>query len=171
MSVISSTTLKSPPERRRLFVVTVVGLSLLLGYGVQLLLGVSWTGLVQLQQRMDYKLVTGFALGGLIAFQWSLSLSRVQLSKRLAKRLYRWHQYAGAVSPLVFFAHSVELGAGCVLALSVVFLGNHLLGLLSPRLLPQLKPFAGPWMVGHVATSVLLVSLMLYHVWTALYYE
>jgi hypothetical protein len=34
-----------------------------------------------------------------------------------------------------------------------------------------LKPLTTPWMIAHIALSVLLVVLTAYHGWTALYYE
>jgi hypothetical protein len=129
------------------------------------------SALVTWQAGLYYKAATGAALGVFIAFQWTLALSRVKGQTRLAKRLYNWHQLAGAAAPLLFFAHSVSLGAGYLLMLSFVYMVNNAIGLLNPTAFPRLRNHLATWTICHIALSVLLAALAIHHGWTALYYE
>jgi hypothetical protein len=69
------------------------------------------------------------------------------------------------------FLHSTRLGFGYLVVLSGVYLANSVVGLVNPSAFPRMKSVLSPWTVVHVALSVLLVALTLYHAWTALYYE
>ena len=75
------------------------------------------------------------------------------------------------LGPLLLFAHSATLGYGYLLILSVVFITDTTLGVVSPQAFPILRKYQTPWMASHIALSLLLICLVLYHVWTALYFE
>lgn len=138
---------------------------------LQWALGLEWGGLSRWQQDTGYKVATGLLLGVFLAWQWFLSLCRTQRWRGIAKKMYSLHQMTGVFAPLLFFAHSTTLGVGYILILSSVYFTNALLGIASPSLSPALRRYAGPWMVSHVALSVVLIVLAVYHAWTALYFE
>jgi hypothetical protein len=137
----------------------------------QLALGTDWGALGVWQAQRWYKIASGSLLAGFVCFQWLLALSRVNRWARAAKALYSWHQAAGAFSPVLLFLHSTRLGFGFLLALSTVYVGNNVVGLLSPSAFPRLKAVLPFWVIAHIALSVLLAALVVYHAWTALSYE
>jgi methionine sulfoxide reductase heme-binding subunit len=138
---------------------------------VQLDVGFEWRPLGDLQGQTWYKIASGSLLAGFVCFQWLLALLRVNRWARAARALYSWHQTAGALSPVLLFLHSTRLGFGYLLVLSTVYAGNNVLGLLSPSTFPRLKVLLPFWVIAHIALSVLLTTLVVYHAWTALYYE
>jgi hypothetical protein len=48
---------------------------------------------------------------------------------------------------------------------------NNVVGLVSPSAFPRLEMLVPFWVISHIALSVLLAALVVYHAWTALYYE
>ncbi len=127
--------------------------------------------LAKLQAGFSYRLVTGTLLAGLLAFQWSLSGLRTRGYARLAKRMYSWHQVAGALGPLLLLTHSVRAGVGFLGLLCSAFLVNTLLGAFGPTRVAALRQHSNLWFVSHVALSLFVVGLAMYHGWTAMYFE
>ena len=137
----------------------------------QLYLDLEWQPLSLWQQDRWYKIASGSLLAGFVSFQWLLALLRVNRWGRAAKALYPWHQTAGAFAPILLFVHSLRLGFGYLFVLSAVYTVNNVLGLVSPSAVPRLKPLLPFWLIAHIALSVLLTVLVVYHGWTALNYE
>jgi hypothetical protein len=137
----------------------------------QLDLGFEWRPLSDWQRQTWYKVASGSLLAGFVCFQWLLALLRVNRWARAARALYSWHRTAGAFSPVLLFLHSTRLGFGYLFVLSTVYVANNALGLVSPSAFPRLKTLVPFWMIAHIALSVLLAALVVYHAWTALYYE
>ena len=140
-------------------------------YLFQYWLPLDWGLLSLWQSTSTYKVVTGSILALFIASQWLLALCRWQSWNRLAKQTYAWHQRSGIVAPVLLFIHSSKLGFGYLLVLGGVYLANTILGLLSPQTFRWLRSWQTPWMATHVALSILLVVLALYHAWTVFYFE
>jgi hypothetical protein len=140
-------------------------------YLAQLGLEFEWTPLTVWQAQTWYKIVSGSLLAGFVCFQWALALFRANRWARAARAFYSWHRAAGAFSPVLLFLHSTRLGFGYLLALSGVYVANNVLGLVSPSSFPRLKILLPFWVIAHIALSVLLAALVVYHVWTALSYE
>jgi hypothetical protein len=137
----------------------------------QLVLGTEWGPLSVWQQHRLYKAASGSLLAGFLCFQWLLALLRVNRWARAARALYSWHQTAGAFSPVLLFLHSTRLGFGYLLVLSTVYVANNVVGLVSPSAFPRLKILLPFWVISHIALSVLLVAMVVYHVGTVLYFE
>jgi hypothetical protein len=137
----------------------------------QLAIGFEWGPLGVWQGHRWYKIASGSLLAGFVCFQWLLALLRVNRWARAARAVYSWHQIAGVFSPVLLLLHSTRLGFGYLLALSTVYIGNNVVGLLSPSAFPRLKTMMPFWLITHIALSVLLAALVVYHGWTALYYE
>ncbi|MEM7050805.1 MAG: hypothetical protein AAF604_14150 [Acidobacteriota bacterium] len=149
-----------------------VGVSLLAAYLLQALLGLEWTWLAERQVEQNFRRWTGVVLLIYLGHQWLLSLSRVMGWAKLAKKGYQHHKILGLAAPVVFYLHSIHLGYGYLLLLSTVYLANMLVGYVHPISL-GIKPklYAFPWMVAHVALSVLITVVVAYHIWFVFYYE
>jgi hypothetical protein len=137
----------------------------------QLELRIDWPAVRIWQSQFPNKVATGAALALFLSFQWLLAACRMSGRLRAAKALHPWHQTIGILAPVILFLHSTRLGVGYLVVLSGVYLANSVVGLVNPSAFPRMKSVLSPWTVVHVALSVLLVALTLYHAWTALYYE
>jgi hypothetical protein len=155
----------------RALLLAAFGLSLLVLFASQALLKVEWPWLSRWQQQDSYKLWSGAALALFIAAQWLLTIARVNGWSKLARALYAWHQRSGMFAPVALFAHSTAFGFGYLSLLSTLYLCNTALGLMSPRAFPRLRHYAGVWLSGHIALSVALAVLVVYHAWIALFFE
>ena len=135
-------------------------------------LGVSPQWLHDLQNIEFYKMASGVALAAFLLFQWYLSSLRVRGRLRRAKRQYALHKKVGIWAPVLFYAHSVTLGYAYLLILSSAYFANTLVGLINPQTIRvRSKAYYYTWMIVHVALSVLVIALMVYHLWIALSYE
>lgn len=155
----------------RALLTSLAGAAMWLLFLAQLDRGFEWPPLSVWQGYTWYKIASGSLLAGFVCFQWLLALLRVNRRTRAARALYSWHQTAGAFSPVLLFLHSTRLGFGYLLVLSTVYIANNVVGLVSPSTFPRLKLLMPLWMIAHIALSVLLAALVVYHAWTALYYE
>jgi hypothetical protein len=172
---LASAPRKYAPERNkvalRALLISLAGAAMWLLFLAQLRLGFEWQPLSVWQGQTWYKIASGSLLAGFVCFQWLLALLRVNRWARAARALYSWHRTAGAFSPVLLFLHSTRLGFGYLLVLSTVYVANNVLGLVSPSAFPRLKMLVPFWVIAHIALSVLLAALVVYHAWTALYYE
>jgi hypothetical protein len=155
----------------RALLTSLAGAVMWLLFLAQLEHGFEWPRLSAWQGQTWYKVASGSLLAGFVCFQWLLALLRVNRWARAARALYPWHQTVGAFSPVLLFLHSTRLGFGYLLVLSTVYVANNVVGLVSPSAFPRLKVLLPFWVVAHIALSVLLAALVVYHAWTALYYE
>jgi methionine sulfoxide reductase heme-binding subunit len=150
---------------------SVAGAALWFLFLAQLEQDFDWRPLSTWQGDTAYKIMSGSLLAAFVCFQWLLALLRVNRWARAARALYAWHQSAGALSPVLLFLHSTRLGFGYLFVLSTVYITNNVLGLVSPSTFPRYKTLLPFWVIAHIALSVLLTALVVYHAWTALYYE
>jgi hypothetical protein len=155
----------------RVLLIFVGGAAMWLLFLEQLVLGTEWGPLSVWQGNKWYKIGSGSLLAGFVCFQWLLALLRANRWARAARALYSWHQTVGALSPVLLFLHSTRLGFGYLFGLSTVYIANNVLGLVSPSTFPRLKVALPFWLIAHIALSVLLAVMVVYHAWTALYYE
>ncbi|WP_255449825.1 hypothetical protein [Seonamhaeicola sediminis] len=126
-----------------------------------------------MQQDEMYKRWSGLLLGLLIAFQWLLSL--VRTSKKLRKyamSMQNIHKWLGAISPLIFYIHSIGMGYGYLLLLSYIFFSNTILGYFNLDVIKNNSDtlFKG-WMIGHVSLSLIITILMVFHIVMVFYYK
>ncbi|MEP1487388.1 MAG: hypothetical protein ABJL44_02205 [Algibacter sp.] len=152
---------------------TIVGLVLLCLYVVQFVFKLEWHWLFNLQQEEMYKRWSGLALALLIAFQWILTLTRVV--KKLRKHSLKMtaiHKWLGALSPLFFYVHSINMGYGYLLLLSYLFLSNALIGYINLDVIKNKSDWIfKSWMIIHVAFSILITTLMFLHIGVVFYYK
>ncbi|GGZ93007.1 hypothetical protein [Algibacter mikhailovii] len=152
---------------------TIVGLVLLFAFLLQFFFNIEWTWLFNLQQGEIYKRWSGLLLAVLIVMQWVLTLTRVVKKWRAyAMTMQNIHKWLGALSPLVFYIHSMSMGYGYLLLLSYIFFSNALLGYLNLDVIKSSSEalFKG-WMITHVALSIVITIMMVFHITMVFYYK
>lgn len=152
---------------------TILGLVLLFAFFIQFFLKLEWSWLLQLQQEEMFKRWTGLFLALFIVFQWMLSLTRsVKKLRKYNLNMQVAHKWLGAVSPLFFYIHSINLGYGYLLLLAYIFFSNALLGYINLDVIKNKGEvlFKG-WMITHVALSLIISILMLFHITMVFYYK
>ncbi|TNJ42953.1 hypothetical protein KFZ70_16005 [Tamlana fucoidanivorans] len=152
---------------------TIVGVVLLCAFFLQYFLKLEWMWLFQLQKEELYKRWSGLVLALLIVFQWVLTITRVvKRLRKYAMPMQAIHKWLGAVSPIVFYFHSATLGYGYLLLLSYIFFSNTLLGYLNLDVIKSNNEmlFKG-WMISHVALSIIVSIMMVFHISMVFYYK
>ncbi|WP_370476609.1 hypothetical protein [Tamlana flava] len=152
---------------------TLIGLALLSAFFLQFFLTLQWDWLFELQQDEMYKRWSGLALAIFIIFQWVLTLTRViKKFRKNAMSMQSIHKWLGAISPLLFYIHSMSLGYGYLLLLSYIFFSNTLLGYFNLDVVKSKSDalFKG-WMVSHVALSIIVSIMLVFHVTMVFYYK
>ncbi len=152
----------------------VVGLLLFAGYLLQYYLDIRWEGLGNLQRQPWYKISSGTLLLLLILVQWHFS--KVQANPKISAQKSIFHQnlhkWLGALSPLIFYLHAIVPGYAYLLALSILFFSNLVLGMLNNDLLSvQNRWYHHGWMVLHVGIGCLITALVVVHIVVVFYYE
>ncbi len=152
---------------------TTIGLILLFLFFLQFALDLKWEWLYKLQQEEMFKRWSGFGLGIFILFQWLLTFSRViQKFRKYSLKVTQLHKWIGALSPLLFYFHSMELGYGYTALLAYLFLINTVLGYFNLDVIKSANEvlFKG-WMIVHVAFSIIVTLLMVFHIGVVFYYK
>ena len=152
---------------------TTIGLILLFLFFLQFALDLKWDWLYKLQQEEMFKRWSGFGLGIFILFQWLLTFSRViQKFRKYSLKVTQLHKWIGALSPLLFYFHSMELGYGYTALLAYLFLINTVLGYFNLDVIKSANEvlFKG-WMIVHVAFSIIVTLLMVFHIGVVFYYK
>lgn len=149
------------------------GLALVAVYLAQDLLGLHWRQLAALQTQDWFKYATGAGLVVYLGWLWSLFARRVGgLRGRALGRTTVLHERSAALAPALLYLHSVQLGYGYLLVLSVVFLAAVAVGAASPVALGiRSRGYLAGWLVAHVMLAALVALLGLYHGYIALYYK
>ncbi|MDH5407936.1 MAG: hypothetical protein OEY00_04945 [Gammaproteobacteria bacterium] len=148
------------------------GMSLLALFAAQLLLGLRWEWLAQLQQGEVYRQFTGYLLLSYVLIQARLGLKRVKNQTTNLVKEFDMHKIQGVFGPLVFYIHSIEVGYAYQLLLAIVFLGNCIIGYFSPHALQwKNKVYLLSWTITHVSLAVLTLFLMIFHIYVVYQYS
>ena len=152
---------------------SLVGLILLSAFFLQFFLTLQWDWLFQLQQEEMYKRWSGLGLALFIVFQWVLTLTRVlKKFRKHAMSMQTIHKWLGALSPLLFYIHSISLGYGYLLLLSYIFFSNTILGYFNLDVVKNSSDaFFKGWMISHVALSIIVTIMLVFHVSMVFYYK
>jgi len=146
------------------------GYCLLLLYIAQLQFDIKLEFLYELQQNSVYKQITGYLLFIYVAYQFRLA--KVRNNIKMLAHVISLHKIQGVFAPLVLYIHSMQLGYAYQVLLSILFLSNCAIGLLSPQ---QLKTrnvtYSNVWLVAHVTIAVLVVALIFYHFYITYWYS
>ncbi len=150
-----------------------IGITLLLLYIMQAVFEWLWTPLYDYQQEESFKRWSGLGLFIYIAIQWSLTLFRVKKNwEHNSPIIMELHKWMGAFSPVVFYIHSMELGYAYLLILSVTFFANVLIGFINLDVIKtKAYWYFQTWMITHVACSLAISLLAIYHIWIVFYYN
>jgi hypothetical protein len=152
---------------------TLVGLVFLCAFFLQFFLNLKWQWLFELQQEELYKRWSGLVIALFILFQWVLTFTRViKKFRKYAMTMQTIHKWLGALSPFVFYMHSMSMGYGYLLMLSYIFFANTLLGYFNLDVIKNNNNllFKG-WMITHVALSIVVTIMMVFHISMVFYYK
>jgi len=150
-----------------------IGLLLLLLYFIQYFLKLEWSWLLNLQQDQMFRRWSGLVLALFIAFQWILTFTRViPKFRKHSIKMNTVHKWIGALSPIIFYVHGMQLGYGYLLVLTIIFFTNSLLGYINLDLIKSTSNllFKG-WMILHVSFSMIITILMFFHIAMVFYYK
>ncbi len=158
---------------KRVFTILNIGTILLVAYVVQHLFDLKWQWLYELQLEESYKRWSGLAVALFIAFQWLLTLTRVwKRIRHYSVKFTKWHKWIGAFSPILFYIHAMEFGYGYLALLSYLFFANMLLGVVNLDTIKSHKNWIfQSWMITHVAFSIIITFLMVFHIGVVFYYK
>ena len=152
---------------------TVIGLLLLFLFILQYVLELKFEWLYSLQQQESYKRWSGLGLALFILFQWLLTFSRViKKFRKYSLKITNLHKWIGAISPLFFYIHSMHIGYGYLALLAYIFIINNFIGYFNLDVIKSTNEtlFKG-WMITHVAFSVIITILMIFHIGVVFYYK
>ena len=150
----------------------IIGLALLSAFLVQDWFGLKWQGLVQMQENIIYKQLSGLLILIFIIHQWYLSVLRIRGNMKIAHQALSTHRLLGICAPLLFFLHSHSLGYAYLFFLSTLFMGNYVLGLCHPSVFHIHQTwFCNLWIVAHVTLSFILIMMVSYHIFISYWYE
>lgn len=146
-----------------------LGLALLTAYLLQQSTGWQSAWLETWQANPVYKQISGFALFGLILYQWRYSRLRAHGGRLLnAKALLDRHKLLGSIAPLLLYLHAQHLGHGFTALLSLAFVLIIATGLLGVDRFKTHKLWYRPlWLIVHIGASMCLLWLVAYHVYIA----
>lgn len=148
------------------------GFTLLLLYLIQLVLNLRWEWLDSLQSDELYKQFTGFLLFTYVLMQGRLGLQRLRRSSERISTLFNYHKIQGVFGPLVFYIHSIDIGFAYQVVLTFAFLGNCIVGYLSPQAIPiKNKVYVLGWTILHIGLAIMTFVLMFFHVFVVYYYS
>lgn len=152
---------------------SILGLALLLLFFLQFFLNLRWSWLAELQNLEMYKRWSGLGLALFIAFQWLLTFTRVITKLRKhAMKMAEIHKWIGAISPVLFYIHSIGLGYGYLALLSYIFFANTLIGYINLDVLKNNSELLfKSWMILHVALSLTINILLFFHIGMVFYYK
>ncbi len=150
-----------------------IGISLFVLYILQYALGLKWNWLYELQLNEDYKRWSGLFVSVFIAFQWVLTIVRISKKLRIhSQKFTKLHKWIGVISPIFFYLHALEFGYGYLALLSYVFFINMILGTVNLDIIKSQKNWIfQSWMITHVAFSIVITFLMMFHVGVVFYYK
>ncbi|MBU3821638.1 hypothetical protein KO566_06170 [Flavobacteriaceae bacterium XHP0103] len=152
---------------------SIIGLVLLLLYFFQFFFNIKWEWLGNLQITEMYKRWSGLVLAIFILFQWALTFTRIiKRLRKYAMKMVDVHKWLGAISPVLFYVHSINAGYGYLSLLTYLFFANALLGYVNLDVIKSSNEllFKG-WMIFHVLFSIVITVLTFFHIGVVFYYK
>ena len=149
------------------------GILLFILYILQYALDLKWEWLYTLQLNESYKRWSGLLITILIAFQWVLTVVRVSKKLRIHSLKHtQLHKWIGVISPIFFYLHALEFGYGYLALLSYIFFTNMILGTINLDVIKSQKNWIfQSWMITHVALSIVITFITMFHIGMVFYYE
>lgn len=151
---------------------TYLGILLFVAFIVQSIVQMAIEPLYTLQQDEIYKRWSGLGVTIFILLQWVLTLCRLTFKSKSTDRLMVIHKWMGALTPLLFFIHSMTWGYEITLVLAITFFFNFVLGLLNVQAIKTASPkIYSIWFGTHILLSVIITFLTILHIWFVFYFE
>jgi hypothetical protein len=149
-----------------------LGSVLVIAFTLQASLGLSWPELERMQASLGYKIASGMLLCAYLIAQWQVPIQRLTKTVSAASSRLAEHKLVGALGPLILYLHASRLGFGYTFVLSLLFLANSAVALLSRETLGiKARWFWIAWLGIHISLAVTVTALGIFHVCCALYYE
>lgn len=149
-----------------------VGFMLIALYFTQLNLNLKWEWLADLQSNEFYRQFTGFLLLVYVLMQGRLGMQRLSKSSSQYRTLFAQHKLHGVYGPIIFYIHSIDIGFAYQVVLTFVFLGNSLVGYLSPQAIKvRDRWYVLSWIILHISLAILTLVLMIFHIYIVYYYS
>lgn len=148
--------------------ILITGYILIIMYILQYILNVNWEIINKLQGDNVYKKWSGFILLLFILFQWVLTFIRAIFKPSNQKKhlFLELHKWIGAISPLIFYLHSVKPGHALLLFLTIIFFTNSIIGLLNAKNdLLKKKWVYNVYLSSHIILSISVLTLSIIHIW------
>ncbi len=145
-----------------------VAILLFLAFFAQELFNWKLAWLETLQNNENYKIYSGLGLLTYILSQFVMAYNRKCETPHVPASRYRQHKLRGAFAPLVFFIHSTQLGGAYLLLLSSVYFSNFLVGIFNHEHIKQAAQrirYFKLWLAIHISLSLLLLSLVGFHIY------
>ena len=148
------------------------GMSLIALFSAQLMLELRWHWLANLQAGEFYRQFTGYLLLAYVLMQSRLGLKRIRQQTTKLRKAFDIHKLQGVFGPIVFYIHSIEVGYAYQMLLAFVFLGNCIIGYLSPHALQwRSQLYLLSWTLIHISLAILTLGLMLFHIFVVYNYS
>ena len=150
----------------------VLGMSLVTLFTAQLLLGLRWEWLVQLQADEVYRQITGYLLLAYILLQSRLGIKRLCQHLNSLRKEFDSHKIQGVFAPVLFYIHSTEVGFAYQMFFAFVFLGNCIVGYMNPHALKcGNRLYLMSWTITHISLAILTLALMSFHIFVVYTYS
>jgi len=150
----------------------IAGFFLVVLYFTQLNLNLRWLWLDDLQHDEVYQQITGFILLAYVIMQGRLGFQRLKNPNMPFGSILKSHKVYGVFGPALFYVHSMDVGFAYQVVLTFVFLGNSLLGYLSPQAIKLRKKwYTLSWTILHIGLAILTLVLMLFHIYVVYYFS
>ena len=148
------------------------GASFIALYMAQFILGLRWEWLDNIQSNEVYRQITGFLLLAYVLMQGQLGLRRLNKSSSSYRAVLGSHKIQGVFGPVLFYVHSIDIGFAYQIVLTFAFLGNCIVGYLSPQAIPlKNKMYILSWTIIHIGLAILTLILMIFHIFIVYYYS
>ena len=149
-----------------------ISVILLTAYLLQTMYNLKWPWLVELQLNNTYKQISGLLMLLFILSQWYLSILRMNNKMAEAHVELNVHRTLGVLAPVFLYFHSHSLGYNYLFLLSVIYLGNFIIGFLHPSVFGiKVKWFTTTWIICHVSLSCFLMLLLFQHIYISYWFE
>ena len=120
----------------------------------------------------SWQILTGIFLAGCFVHQWVVVIRKWTGNRAPGNQSKFWHIVVGLGMLVLFAAHAPRLGHASTYLLSLVFLGNAVLGLSHSLVLrAKSQKLFLTWTFLHYGISMVMVPLVLLHIWAAIAFK
>lgn len=123
-------------------------------------------------RSFSWQVLSGTALLVCMIYQWTVFVQRFTKTTTNALQHFLAHRWVGVAATVLFALHAVRPGEVWMTALSIIFMGIAVTGLLNREVVKYRKQWMYlAWLGLHMCLSAMLVPFLLVHIWAALAYQ